>query len=322
MLRPLNARLVTHRIFKNDQFDIGREDFTKAWTLDEPTVSKHHLRFRAVAYDDEEGEQRVSPMIYVRVLSMNAVKLECTRDKLSVSTEVVTRKHGDVLLGHGDVLHVTPQISLVFSAAGHFAARDGGLNEVQEAEAQQFRRHFLLTDRRLGVGGQASVLLAINQRTGRQLACKVVSLSRARDRGRTAEKLKREYNVVKNLSHPNIVVLEKVICTTYSIYIFQELITGGDLLSYLDLKGPFTEPQAIVLVNQVLKAAEYLHSQDVVHRDIKPENIMMTSWRDGARLVLTDFGQARAIDEAGRTHDRFPVTRMQSLVGTTGFAAP
>ena len=47
------------------------------------------------------------------------------------------------------------------------------------------------------------------------------------------ESLAREYNVLKDLSHPNIISLEKVICASHNIYIFQELITGGDLLSYI-----------------------------------------------------------------------------------------
>jgi len=96
----------------------------------------------------------------------------------------------------------------------------------------------------------------------------------------------------------------------------QELITGGDLLSYMEKKGTRLEdPHAAVITLQILKAVEYLHDRDVVHRDIKPDNILMSSWEDDARIVLTDFGHAK------RTGSRLP-QRMYSIVGTIGYTAP
>ena len=59
----------------------------------------------------------------------------------------------------------------------------------------------------------------------------------------------------------------------------------------------------------------------IVHRDIKPENVLMTSWRDGGRVVLTDFGQARAIEDA-KAGANSAVLRMRTVVGTYGYTAP
>ncbi|KAK5741154.1 hypothetical protein LTR17_004094 [Elasticomyces elasticus] len=132
----------------------------------------------------------------------------------------------------------------------------------------------------------------------------------------------REYEVLQALSHPNITSLDKVYCTTHSIYIFQELITGGDLLTSVDRTGKMSEPEAAVITRQILKAVEYLHDHNIVHRDIKPENVLMTSWRPGARVVLTDFGQARKIVDAKDASKPAAVFRMQSLVGTYGYTAP
>ena len=106
------------------------------------------------------------------------------------------------------------------------------------------------------------------------------------------------------------------------LYIFQELITGGDLLSYLDQAGPLSEAHAAIITRQLLEAVNYLHSNNIVHRDIKPENVLMSSWRVGARVILTDFGQSRKLDDARGDAHADGVFRMQSLVGTHGYTAP
>ncbi|KAL1304428.1 hypothetical protein AAFC00_003425 [Neodothiora populina] len=123
-----------------------------------------------------------------------------------------------------------------------------------------------------------------------------------------------------NISQPNIVTVERVFVTTHHICIMEELVTGGDLLSFMEHKNEqLREPQCAVIILQVLKAAEYLHAKNVVHRDIKPDNILMTSWKDGARVVLTDFGHARSMKSS---HRRGAATRMFTTVGTLGYTAP
>jgi pheromone a factor receptor len=105
-------------------------------------------------------------------------------------------------------------------------------------------------------------------------------------------------------------------------------VTGGDLFSYIEYKGGrLCDVEAAVIVRQILKGVDYLHRQGVTHRDLKPDNILMTSLNDGARVVITDFGNARFLQvpkkpaalSGLRTSQR---QRMYSLVGTYEFTAP
>lgn len=112
--------------------------------------------------------------------------------------------------------------------------------------------------------------------------------------------------------------MEKVFTTQKTYYIFQELLTGGDVYSYLLFRGGrLGEIEAAVLIRQVLEAVKYLHGKSIVHRDIKLENILVTSQASTARVVLTDFGYASEILKSGSR----PV-RLKSLAGTYEYVAP
>jgi serine/threonine protein kinase len=303
---------------------MGRRDIYALWNENEQTISTHHLRFRCVMYESDE-DQKVSPMVYVRVLSSNYVQLSRSGEKNCNRRHQLRKSDPDLLLNDGDVLYLTPAVSATFRSLGHYTAPSGNLNPIQAVEIRCFDDRFYVTDRTLGAGGNASVFVAVKQSTQRQVACKIVPVPdpvNKRKLQKLCQDQVREYSVLKNLDHPNIITLEKVIRATNNTYIFQELITGGDLLSYVDRKGALGEAETAVIIRQVLKAIDYLHDNGVVHRDIKPENILMTSWREGSRIVLTDFGQSRTLEEAEAAVRKSAALRMHSIVGTVGYTAP
>jgi hypothetical protein len=332
----------------NDEFDIGRDQVSSILGVNDGTISKHHLRFHCVTYG-ENDIATVEPMVYVRTLSRHGVKLSQKAPGESSSTCSLQRGHSPVLLNHGDTLQLSAKIFIRYEALPLATSKQRHLGSVAAAEAKHFEKQYTISPRALGVGGFAAVFLATNTKAGRQVACKVVPIPKkppvpglsewTSQKGRKApahesvgqivrhqkkcQDLRREFEVLKGIDHPNVVRLEKAIYSTNHIFIFQELVSGGDLMSYLEKKGGLDEPESAIVIFQILKAVEYLHSHGVVHRDIKPENILLTSWRKGARIVLTDFGQARKLVEDGKNgKNEKSASRMCSIVGTRGYAAP
>lgn len=356
---PPVAYLIFHRadhenaegdipIYANAELDLGREEVSSVLGVNDGTISKHHLRFHCVTYGVNDIAP-IEPMVYARTLSRHGARFSQKTPDGSNSTCFLQSGHSPILLNHGDILQLSAKISIKYIALPAGTVERTRLGNTAVAEAKSFKNQYTIVPRALGVGGFATVFLAINTKARRQVACKVVRLPKkppvpslsdwtskkrrqssadadnthiARHR-KKCQDLRREFEVLKGIDHPNIIRLEKAIYATDHIYIFQELISGGDLLSYLERKGGLDEPEAAVIVFQLLKALEYLHSHGIVHRDIKPENILLTSWRKGARIVLTDFGQARKlVDDGNIAKDARAVSRMCTVVGTVGYAAP
>lgn len=332
----------------NAEFDLGRQEVNSILGVNDGTISKHHLRFHCVTYG-ENNVATIEPLVYVRTLSRHGVRISQAASDGSNSTCFLQSGQPPLLLNQGDILRLSSKVFIRYETVVEEGNEQRLLGSVADNEAMSFEKQYTIVPRMLGAGGFASIYLAINRKSHHQVACKVVPVPKkppvpsvndwtshqgrkapARDavglimrHRKKCQDLRREFEVLKGIDHPNIIRLEKAIYATNHIYIFQELVSGGDLLSYLERKGGLDEPEAAVMIFQMLKALEYLHGRGIVHRDIKPENILLTSWRKGSRIVLTDFGQARKLVEEGSTAKDAQVTsRMRSLAGTRGYVAP
>lgn len=288
--------------------------------------------------------------MYATNLSVNGTYLKKSNSKCTGSqgSGIFMGRQNTFLLDPGDELHISESIHLVFCS--YNPMQQANFTRIQEREKAIFAEDYLITGRLLGEGAYGKVLIGIDQDSQRQLACKVVRLDHLyteshipnirlptdpHEQKATARRKRwpirvaacfREFDILKDLSHPNIIGIEKVFWSNNTIYIFQDLVTGGDLFSFLEYKGGrLDEAQAAVIIHQVLLGIEYLHSHGIVHRDLKPDNILMTSLDDGARVVITDFGNARYLPGSFKqNHEQVPnkCERMFSTAGTLEYTAP
>lgn len=97
---------------------------------------------------------------------------------------------------------------------------------------------------------------------------------------------------MQQVDHPNIVKYYETYDDNKYIYLCMELCTGGELFEKVtNRKKAFSEKEAAIVMQDLLKALQHCHSQCIIHRDIKPENIMYG--KDGL-VKFIDFGFAIA----------------------------
>ena len=104
--------------------------------------------------------------------------------------------------------------------------------------------------------------------------------------------IRREYEVHKRLSHPNIVTLIDVAEIDSTICIVLEHCEGPTLAELLRQHGSLPEQEAKAIIEQLLSVVFYLSSQKVVHYDLKPQNIIF----DNGLPKVLDFGICKTFD--------------------------
>ncbi|KAF3065024.1 Meiosis-specific serine/threonine-protein kinase mek1 [Daldinia childiae] len=188
------------------------------------------------------------------------------------------------------------------------------LNSIQLKESTLFRDRYIITERILGRGAFAKIHLAVDARTGKQLACKIHDLDRLRRLAPSHDLIRRirdETDILGKLKHPNLPIFEYAFHSAHTFYTFIELATGGDLFSMRLTRGTFEEQDCKFVIRQVVNAICYLGG--IAHRDLKPENIFFATGPDPTgRVIVGDLGFAKSTASG----------RMASRVGTDQYMAP
>jgi serine/threonine protein kinase len=161
----------------------------------------------------------------------------------------------------------------------------------------------------VGVGRMGVVYLAIDPRTGRAVALKVLREDISADPVYRA-RFRREGELLAALRHPHIVPTYGRGEVDGELYIAMRLTCGTlrDVIS----SGPVAVGDAMQILTAVADALDAAHAAGVVHRDVKPANVLLDP---GPRIFLGDFGLAR--DPQG-----VALTAPGQVLGSIDYMAP
>jgi serine/threonine-protein kinase PpkA len=164
--------------------------------------------------------------------------------------------------------------------------------------------------RPIGIGGMASVYLAVQESLDREVALKVMAPALAANHEFT-ERFLKEGRITARLSHPNLVTVFDIGQHGTIYYLAAEYIPGGTLRDKLN-QG-ISVAESLDVVRDVAHGLDYAHGAGFVHRDVKPGNVL---FRLNGTAVLADFGIAKSID--GTTM----ATQVGSSIGTPHYMSP
>jgi serine/threonine protein kinase len=167
------------------------------------------------------------------------------------------------------------------------------------------------------MGGMGAVYRASDTFEVQQVALKVLASAKfTADMETAVERFRREARYAHQLQHKNIVPVLNFGQDGKLLYLVMPLVTGGTLKELLKAEHPLPIPQAQRYLNDLADAVDAIHRhpQQIIHRDIKPSNLLIH--QDDGRLVITDFGIARAMQQEKA------LTQRGWRLGTEHYSAP
>jgi serine/threonine protein kinase len=169
-------------------------------------------------------------------------------------------------------------------------------------------------ERRVGVGGMATVQLAFDTRLERYVAVKLLAEHLAEDSS-FVSRFRREALAAARLVHPNVVQVFDFGSdeATTRPFIVMEYVDGQSCAEILRERDHLPPGEAVEILAQACRGLDYAHRNGVVHRDVKPGNLLRAS--DGGAVKLADFGIAKAAEQSD-------ITKVGSVLGTAAYLSP
>lgn len=163
-----------------------------------------------------------------------------------------------------------------------------------------------IVERVIGRGGMGFVVAAIERRTGKNFAVKILHETFRTD----SKRLSIEARVAKSIAHPAVIKIFEVDETAG--FAVMELIDGPSLGEYLAKHGKLDRSAFSALARAILGALAAAHKNGILHRDVKPSNVLLP---ENGAVKLGDFGVARVEGASGNTTSGL-------MLGTPAYAAP
>ncbi|MBX3191358.1 MAG: serine/threonine protein kinase [Labilithrix sp.] len=179
----------------------------------------------------------------------------------------------------------------------------------------------------LGSGALSTIYKAVQEPLGRVVALKALKTGIS-PTSSFGEQLDREAKILRDLAHPNVVLLLDR-WSTGRPFLVLEHVDGPSVQQVLAKKRVLPVEAALAIAISVCSGLEHVHERGVVHRDVKPSNLLLST--TGA-VKLIDFGIAQrarttSVSDAFVTEGITPSGRMapepvKDAFGTPAYMSP
>jgi hypothetical protein len=175
--------------------------------------------------------------------------------------------------------------------------------------------------RKLGAGGMGVVYEVHDPDGGGRMALKILRAITPS----AAQRFKREFRALADVTHPNIVRLHELFATQREMFFTMERIEGVDFLQWVRAHGDWSRDgttqggspelrRLTTALAQLVSAVDAIHKHGKLHRDIKPSNVLVEA---SGRVVVLDFGLVRDADAPEEN-----MTISGAVMGTPAYMSP
>lgn len=170
----------------------------------------------------------------------------------------------------------------------------------------------------IGNGAYGEVFLVRDKSTFTYHAMKVVEKEVVVERNHVKH-LILEKKLLQCVHFPFIVTLDVAFKDNLYLYFILPYISGGEMFTYIQKYGNFSDNLSKFYASQVVLALEYLHYCQIVHRDLKPENILLDT---NGYIKLCDFGFCKILKKKTWTLCGTPEYLAPEVILSKGYSFP